>query len=120
MVVTRYQDLEVWQHAHRWVLGAYQVSGQFPPNERFGLTSQLRRAAVSVPSNIVEGFRRRGLPEKIRFYNIAQASLDEAEYQLLLAHDLGYANTISHRNNAQPIARMLTCLIRAVEQRLHK
>ena len=116
-MITRYQDLEVWRLAHVWVLGVYQVTKLFPSDERYGLTAQLRRAAVSVPSNVVEGFRRRGNAEKIRFYNIAQASADEAEYQLLLAHDLGYADTLKCRQDIEHIARMLTALIHKIELR---
>lgn len=88
-----FRSLLVWQKAHEWVLAVYQTTRTFPKEELFGLTSQLRRAAMSVPANIVEGYRRRSKPDKARFFNIAQASLDEATYFLLLAHDLSYADT---------------------------
>ncbi len=75
-----FQDVETWKKAHQWVLSIYKVTERFPKQEMFGLTSQLRRAAVSVPANIAEGFKRRGTGDKIRFYNIAQASLEECCY----------------------------------------
>jgi four helix bundle protein len=89
----RFEDLVVWQEAHALVLGIYRVTRQLPADEKFGLVTQVRRAAVSVPANIVEGFRRRGRAEKARFLNMAQASLDEVVYFLILMADLDYADT---------------------------
>jgi four helix bundle protein len=77
------------------VLGVYHTTAGFPKQETFGLCSQMQRAAVSVPANIAEGFKRRGRADKARFLNIAQASLEECRYFLILAKDLGYANTDS-------------------------
>jgi four helix bundle protein len=82
-----FQDLIVWQKAHNFVLAVYRASAAFPKNETFGLTSQLRRAAVSVPANIAEGFVKRGKPDKARLMNVAQGSLEEARYYLILADD---------------------------------
>ena len=65
----------------------------FPKQETYGLSQQLRRAAVSIPANIAEGFRRRGKPDKARFMNVAEGSLEECRYYLILAHDLGYGDT---------------------------
>jgi four helix bundle protein len=90
-----FQDLLVWQKAHALVLGVYRTTASFPKQETFGLCSQMQRAAVSVPANIAEGFKRRGRADKARFLNIAQASLEECRYFLILAQDLGYANTSS-------------------------
>lgn len=90
-----FQDLLVWQKAHLFVLGVYRLSGGFPKSETYGLTQQLRRAAVSVPANIAEGFRRRGKNDKARFLNIAEASLEECRYYLILAQDLGYGCGLS-------------------------
>lgn len=101
------QHLQVWQRAHKLVLDVYRLTRAFPKDEVFGLTSQLRRAAVSVPANITEGYRKQGAADKLRYYNIAQASLDEAAYPLLLAHDLGYAATALLRTEADEIAAML-------------
>lgn len=88
--IKTFYDLEVWQKGHRLVLHVYRVVASYPPYELFGLTSQSRRASISVPANIVEGFRRKSLKESIHFYTIADASLEELKYHLLLARDLGY------------------------------
>ncbi len=72
-----FQDLLVWQKAHQLVLAVYRLTDAFPKHELFALTSQLRRAAVSVPANVAEGFRKRGLKDKIKFFNIAEGSLEE-------------------------------------------
>ena len=71
-----FEDLIVWQKAHAWVLGIYRYTKDFPNHELYGLTSQLRRSAISVPANIAEGFKKRGKPDKVRFHNIAQGSLE--------------------------------------------
>ena len=68
-----FEDVELWQLAHKWVLDIYKFSDLFPKQEMFGLTSQLRRAAVSVPANFAEGFKKTGLSDKLRFYNIAHS-----------------------------------------------
>jgi four helix bundle protein len=72
-----FQDLIVWQKAHQFVLSAYLFSEEFPKTEIYGLTSQLRRSAVSIPANIAEGFKKKTKPDKARFMNIAQGSLEE-------------------------------------------
>src|SRR5262249_36267972 len=83
----------VWQKAHQTTLAIYRLTAAFPNHEKFGLSAQMQRAAVSVPANIAEGFKRRGLADKARFLNIAQASLEECRYFLILTEDLGYAGT---------------------------
>lgn len=88
-----YKDLIVWQKAHKLVLNIYGITQNFPKEELFGLTSQIRRAAVSIPANIAEGFGRQGTKDKLRFYNISMASLNEVNYYLLLINDLEYAET---------------------------
>ena len=88
--ISSFRDLAVWQEAHKLALMIYKATTSFPVTEQYGLTSQMRRAAVSVPANIVEGFKRRGWQEKLRFYNIAEASLEELKYFLILASDLSY------------------------------
>ncbi|HLL90775.1 MAG TPA: four helix bundle protein [Tepidisphaeraceae bacterium] len=75
----------MWQKAHQLVLDVYAMTRRFPREEMFGLSSQMRRAAISVPANIAEGFKKSGKPDKLRFYNIAQGSLEEVRYYLLLA-----------------------------------
>ena len=86
----KFEDLIVWQKAHAWVLAAYRFSERFPSKELYGLTAQLRRAAISIPANIAEGFKKTGVADKKRFMNIAQGSLEECRYYLILARDLGY------------------------------
>ncbi|MEZ4664636.1 MAG: four helix bundle protein [Caldilineaceae bacterium] len=99
------------------MLLVYQCTRNFPSEERFGLTSQMRRAAVSVPANIVEGFKRRGITEKVRFYNIAEASLEELKYYFILAEDLQYSPVIDLNGNADTVGRLLSGLISSTERR---
>ncbi len=115
MPIERFEQLEVWQMAHRLVLDVYKTTEGLPKDQRFGLVSQMQRAGVSVPANIAEGFKRRGRADKIRFYNIAQGSLDEVRYYFILCRDLGYTiNFESLSEQADRIGRMLTGLINAV------
>ena len=86
----RYKNLEVWRLAHSFALEVYRATKSFPKNEEFDLTAQIRRAAVSVPANIVEGYSRRGDKQLARFIDIALGSLAETRYLLSLSHDLGY------------------------------
>ena len=102
-----FQDLVVWQKAHRLVLNAYKLTSRFPRSELYGLTSQLRRAAVSVPANIAEGFRKRGRADKGRFMNTAQGSLEEVRYYLLLSRDLGYGDPQTLLAQTDEVARLL-------------
>ena len=113
----RFEDVEVWRKAHAWVLGIYKFTEGFPKHELFGLTSQLRRAAVSVPANFAEGFKKRGLADKIRIYNIAQGSLEESRYFLILARDLQYGDSNSLLRSAEEISKMLESYSRAVRTR---
>jgi four helix bundle protein len=85
-----FHDLLVWQRAHEFVLLAYHYSEKFPRAEIYGLSSQLRRAAISIAANIAEGFKKRGRNDKVRFLNISQGSVEECRYYLLLTQDLGY------------------------------
>ena len=88
----KFEDLVVWQKAHQFVLATYRLSRTFPRSETYGLSSQFRRAAVSVAANIAEGFRKRGKADKLRFYNIAQGSIEESRYYLILVKDLEYGD----------------------------
>ena len=83
-----FEDLIVWQKAHQFVLSIYQFTESFPKKETYGLTSQFRRAAISIPSNIAEGFKKKGRADKVRFMNIAQGSIEECRYYLILSRDL--------------------------------
>lgn len=87
-----FYDLVVWQKAHQFVLEVYRLTVRFPRSELYGLTSQFRRAAVSIAANIAEGFRKQSKADKVRFLNTSQGSLEEARYYLILAKDLGYAD----------------------------
>ena len=89
-----FKDLLVWQKSHQFVLLVYQVTNRFPSYERFGLTSQFQRAAVSIPANIAEGYKKMGKADKLRFINIAQGSLEECRYYIILSKDLGYITEI--------------------------
>jgi four helix bundle protein len=109
-----FQDLIVWRKAHNFVLAVYKASASFPKTETFGLTAQLRRAAVSVPANIAEGFVKRGKPDKARLMNVAQGSLEEARYYLILANDLGYTDNAVLLANAEEISRLLERYIERV------
>lgn len=102
-----FQDLVVWQKAHQFVLGVYKVSEDFPRHELFGLTTQLRRAAVSIAANIAEGFRERTRQDKVRFMNIAQGSLEECRYYLILCHDLEYTDTRGLNAQLEEVSRLL-------------
>ena len=88
-----FQDLIVWQKGHQFVLSIYRLTDSFPKNEIYGLTSQLRRAAISIPANIAEGFKKKTKGDKARFMNIAQDSAEECRYYLILSKDLGYGDT---------------------------
>ena len=102
-----FRDLLVWRKAHESVLEVYRLSAEFPKAELYGLTSQIRRAAVSVPANIAEGFKRRSKAEKARFLNIAHASLEECRYYLILAKDLGYGGPSKTEAISGEVSRLL-------------
>ncbi len=113
--IKHFTDLVVWQEAHTLVLEIYKLIDNFPGREKFALEQQLIRASVSVPANIAEGFRRRTKPEKVRFYNIAQASLAEVTYFLILAKDLKYVN-IDYREQINQLDSKLTRLIQSIQR----
>jgi four helix bundle protein len=102
-----FRDLQVWQKSHALVLRVYNLTRQLPREELFGLTSQMRRAAVSVPANIAEGFKRRGKPDKARHMNIAQGSLEELRYYFIVCGDLSYLQTNVAEKDIDEVARML-------------
>jgi four helix bundle protein len=110
-----FEDLLVWKKAHAYVLEIYRITKQFPKSEIFGLTAQMRRAAVSIPANIAEGLKKRTPREKIRVLNISQGSLEESRYHLILAEDLDYANTAVLLPKLEEVSRMLEAYIRAIE-----
>jgi len=107
-------DLVVWQKAHQFVLSVYSFTRTFPRQETYGLAVQMRRAAVSIPANIAEGFRKRSKPDKVRFMNIAEGSLEESRYYLILAQDLGYGETDSLMNSLEEVSRLLNAYAKAI------
>jgi four helix bundle protein len=109
-----FYDLIVWQKAHQLVLSVYKVSNTFPGDEKYGLVSQLRRACTSVPANIAEGFKRQGKQDKARFMNIAQGSLEETRYYLILANDLNYADTKSCMGQLEEVSKLLESYSKAI------
>lgn len=118
MPVRRFEDLEVWKLAHRLTLQIYQLTDRFPAKDQFGLTSQMRRSAVSIRANIAEGFGRSGMREKIQFYNIAQGSLSEFRYYCLLAKDLLYlTDNQALLESCDSIGRMLHAMMARTRER---
>jgi four helix bundle protein len=109
-----FQDLLVWQKAHQFVMGVYRYSADFPKAETYGLASQFRRAAVSVPANIAEGFRKSGRQDKVRFMNIAQGSLEECRYYLILANDLKYGENGALMFLLEEVSRILDAYAKAI------
>jgi four helix bundle protein len=112
--VRDFRDLTVWQRAHEVTLAVYRVTKAFPADERYGLTSQLRRAASSVPANIVEGTARGSDPDTVRFLIVSRASAAELEYHLLLARDLGLISSSAHKDLAGrtiEVRRMLNAFL---------
>lgn len=109
-----FQDLIVWQKAHQFVLGVYRTTKRFPREEVYGLTSQFRRAAVSIPANIAEGFKKKGRPDKVRFMNVAQGSLEECRYYLILTSDLGYGETMELFRQLEEVSKMLSSYSAAI------
>ena len=99
--ITTFTQLIVWQKAHQLVLRVYQLTGTFPKNEQFGITDQMRRCAVSITSNIAEGFSRQGNKEKTQFYYISRGSLTELQNQLLVARDIHYIKRTDFDNIAE-------------------
>ena len=103
-----FTDLIVWQKAHQFVLQVYKMTTSFPQNEIYGLTSQFRRAAVSIPANIAEGYKKRGNKDKLNYLNIAQGSLEECRYYLILALDLEYGSSEILNNLIIEVSKLLT------------
>jgi len=102
-----FTDLIVWQKAHQFVLSAYKLTRQFPKEEIYGLTSQLRRAAVSIPANIAEGFKKKSNAEKAHYLNIAQSSLEECRYYLIPIKDLGYTDISKIMPKLEEVSKLL-------------
>lgn len=118
-----FRDLLVWQKSHQLTLDVYRDTGLFPGDERFGLISQIRRSAASIPANIAEGCGRRGNAEFHRFLQMAMGSASEVEYQLLLSRDLSYLNSQSYKRLSEQVSevkRMLAALLLRVDKDRHQ
>ena len=102
-----FRDLIIWQKAHQFVLSIYRINKIFPKEELYGLSNQFRRAAVSIAANIAEGFRKNGKLDKLRFYNMAQGSLEECRYYLVLTQDLEYADTSHLLLSLEEVSKIL-------------
>ena len=102
-----FEDLIVWQKAHQFVLAVYHYSDYFPQKEVYSLTSQLRRAAFSIPASIAEGFKKTAKDERLRLTNLAQGALEECRYYLILAKDLGYGDNQELMPQLEEVSRLL-------------
>ncbi len=117
--IQKFTDLIAWQKGHELVLRVYLLTKQFPDIEKFGLLVQMRRSASSITANLAEGFGRRGLADKIRFYDIAIGSLYELQDQLLIAKDLKYFNLKEYSISfdlSEDIQRLINALIRSIKK----
>jgi four helix bundle protein len=118
MLAKRFEDVDIWKKAHRFVLDVYRATDSFPKQEMFGLTLQFRRAAVSIPANFAERFKKRGLADKLRFYNIAPGSLEECRYYLILTRDLGYGDTSKLNLQIEEVSKMLASYVNKIKNDL--
>jgi four helix bundle protein len=109
-----FRDLVVWRQSHAFVLAVYRYSATFPKQETYGLSLQMRRAAVSLAANVAEGFAKRTKPEKARYLNIAEGSVEESRYYLILAQDLGYGETQALASALDEVSRLLNAYVRAI------
>lgn len=107
MATTTFQELIVWQKAHQFVLSVYKYTESFLKSETYGLSSQFRRAAVSIAANIAEGYKKKGKADKARFFNIAQGSLEECQYYLILSSDIGFGDVIDKQSLLNEVSKML-------------
>jgi len=111
----KFTELIVWQKAHQFVLATYRFTSAFPKEEQFGLTSQFRRAAVSIAANIAEGYAKRGKADKARFLNIAQGSLEECRYYGILANDLKLRTEPAPLDLLEEVSRLINSYSRAIK-----
>lgn len=112
MSIKSFKEIIAWKKAHELTLSIYKITNDFPKDETFNLISQIRRCAVSVPSNIAEGFARKSLNDSKRFYLIAEASLEEMKYQILLSRDLKYITEIVYNETVEKldeVGKLLNC-----------
>lgn len=116
-----FRDLIVWQKAHQFVLAIYTSTKQFPKEEIFALTSQVRRAAVSIAANISEGHKKKTIPNQLNYLNISEGSLEEVKYYLILSKDLNYIQEkeyVELFNSAEEVGRLINGYEKAIAKRL--
>ena len=109
-----FRDLVVWQKAHQFVLLVYRLTRNFPKFEIYGLSSQFRRSSTSIAANIAEGFKKRGKADKLRYYNIAQGSIEESRYYLILANDLNYGDTSDLMALLEEVSKLLEAYAQSI------
>lgn len=117
--INGFEDLETWQISHKFILEIYKITKKFPKDELYGLTSQLRRAALSITSNIAEGFSRYHYNDKIRFYYNSRGSLSEVKNCLILSNDLKYISQKECQvllEESERILKLINGLIRSIEK----
>jgi four helix bundle protein len=120
-MVKSFRDLELWKRANAVVLKIYRATNSFPKREQFGIVSQLRRAAYSIPANIAEGYGRRSTKELLQFLSVANGSLEELRYFLELSRDLHYLSPVHFLNleeDLKAVGQMLEALAQSVKRRL--
>ncbi len=111
-----FEELIVWQKAYQFVLNIYKITENFPKHEMYGLTSQLRRSAVSIAANIADGYKKKDYKNKINFLNIAENSLQECKCYIIFANDLNYINNKELYNDLNEIAKLLTAYVKSILQ----
>lgn len=117
-----YRDLQTWSKAHKLTLELYKISQRFPKDEMYGLTSQLRRSAVSIGANLAEGCGRQTNPEFARFVKVSMGSASELDYHLLLSRDLGFLETDAYERAVKSLTevrKMLSSLLSTIELEVH-
>ena len=120
--IKSFTDLHAWQEGHKLVLIIYEITKEFPKEELFGLTNQIRRAVVSITSNIAEGFSRQSYKEKLQFYSMAQGSVTEMQNQLLITKDVAYLNNEKFQEIAKQtiiVHKLITGLIKSCKRIIH-
>ena len=116
-----FKDLIVWQKAHQLVIAIYKATKLFPKEEVFSLTNQVRRAAVSIPANICEGYKKKTIPNQLNFINIAEGSLEEVKYYIILSKELQYIDESVYEqltNSAEEVGRLINGYEKAISKRL--
>lgn len=115
-----FKDIIAWQKSHQFVLLVYRITNSFPVHERFGLCSQFQRAAVSIPANIAEGYKKLGRADKLRLMNVAQGSLEECRYYILLSKDLNYITDNDYYKltwSIEEVSKMLNAYCKSIATR---